>query len=276
MATNTINPYPIVGTQLTNGLAALSANLTNSSTVANLVTQVYNYVQSVYYPSAGSVPQDIQTEVQAAIYHIINGYNNSILRTSASCLTTKQAYFVELMLGLKLTNTTPINYLSSWILDIEDNITKAELSTDEQIPLLLGTQMASTMNTYWTSQVASPNTLWTSIFSSNTAENYANIPHWTAACIDGAIIGATASPLTGLITPSTDITSVTIISALAGALAIGAGKVMFGWVPRIQPTSVVSAMAGAIPQGTVVGGGMNANRANIPANINMPANPWKK
>ena len=57
-------------------------------------------------------------------------------------------------------------------------------------------------------------------------------------CVEGGLIGAKATPK-GLITPTIDIVSVNIISSLIGALAIGAGKVIFKWVPRIQPSELM-------------------------------------
>jgi hypothetical protein len=56
---NTFNPYPIIGTQITNGLDAIAAALTPTSSVDDLVNAIYAYIQPLYYPSS-AVPTQIQ------------------------------------------------------------------------------------------------------------------------------------------------------------------------------------------------------------------------
>lgn len=101
------------------------------------------------------------------------------------------------------------------------------------MPLLLGAVVAKTIYEYWRETIVKPGK-WTPFFQREIAINYANIPFWTVACIEGAFIGASASDR-GLIAPTTDIVSTEIVSSLIGSLAIGAGKVIFKWTPKIQP-----------------------------------------
>ena len=237
MATQTFNPFPLLATQLTSGMDSLAATLSPTSTVDDLVNAVYAYISSVYYSSTTGVPIQIEIEIKSAAYSIINAYNNN--PQSASLMYgPKQSYFIDLLLGLKTSTTTPINSINSWLLDIEDNITKDNLPISSQNSLLLATVQGKSIYAYWNTKVITPGT-WAPFFQTPAPLNYANIPNWLVACMEGALIGAQATS-NGLIAPTTDIVSVNIITALIGGLTIGAGKVIFKWVPRVQPSNLVT------------------------------------
>lgn len=240
---NTINPYPLLGTQLIAGMDAIATSMSPTSTVDDLVNVIYNYIQPIYYPapSSGVVPTQIEIEIKSVVYNVINVYNNNP-STSSLMYGPKQSYFIDLLLGLKTTNCTPINSINTWLLDIEDNIAKSDLQLAAQTPLFFATVEGKSIYAYWVAKTATPGP-WAPFFQTPNAANYANIPLWTTACIEGALIGAQAT-FRGLIAPTTEIVSVNMISALIGALAIGAGKVIFKFVPRVQPTSVVAGSNG--------------------------------
>jgi hypothetical protein len=245
--TSTFNPYPLIGSQITTastgGMDTIATAFGGgSSTVDDLVTAIYTYVQGIYYPAGGgAVPMNLQVEIRSVVYHIINAYNNKALGNTIP-YNGQQANFINMMLGCNTTNLVPIADLDNWFADIEDNISRSGLSLDDQSSLLLASEVARSMYAYWNTQVSGGASGWTglgSFVSPNTSyKNDINIPLWTMAAIEGALIGAKAAPK-GLITPTTDIVTVNIISALIGALAIGAGKVLFGWVPRIQPGDLI-------------------------------------
>ncbi|HXB40336.1 MAG TPA: hypothetical protein VNZ49_07315 [Bacteroidia bacterium] len=237
MATPTFNPYPQIGTELIAGMDSIASALTPASTVDDLVNAIYSYIQPIYYPLP-TVPKQIEIEIKSVAYHIINAYNNKALWTSMK-FSSQQMNFICMMLGGITDYKTPINAINSWLLDNEDNITKANLSIDDQVPLLLGIQEGKSIYKYWITKTAAPGT-WAPFFETAESHNYANVPHWLVACMEGGLIGSNTSP-NGLISPTIDIVSVDIISSLIGALAIGAGKVIFKWVPRIQPYQIVSA-----------------------------------
>lgn len=230
MATITYNPYPEIGQQLTKGLEAIASALTPTSTVDDFVNEIYKFIQPIYYPAP--VSKQLEIEIKSVAYNMINAYNNKTLNYNI-LYGPIQSNIIEMMLGSTTTDHTPINALKSWFLDIEDNITKSNLSIEAQTPLLLTTTCANNLYDYLVAKVATPG-VWASFFQTPAALNYANIPFWTAACMEGVLIGANATQK-GLIAPTTDIVSVDIISALIGGLAIGGGKIIFKWVPRIQP-----------------------------------------
>ncbi|MBI2723341.1 MAG: hypothetical protein HYX39_14300 [Bacteroidetes bacterium] len=242
MATRTFNPYPIIGTQLTDGMEAISKSLKATSTVDDLADAIYKYIQPIYYPAP--VSTQVQIEIKSVVYNVINAYNNQILQG----YDDEQMIIIGMMLGPTTTDKTPINSLDMWFENIEDNISEAGLSLEDQMPLLLAIEVEKTIYNYWITKVATPGN-WSKFFQPQTGLNYANIPFWVEACTEGALIGGNASDK-GLIAPTTDIVSVDIVSALIGALAIGAGKVIFKWVPRIQPIQ----LSMETPDGLVIGG----------------------
>lgn len=250
MATPTFNPYPLIGAQLTEGLDTIASKLKPTSTVEEFVDAVYNYVQPVYYP--GAVSKQIEIELKSVVYNIINAYVNNTIDDLG--FSAQQINFIDMMIGEATTESTPINAIGDWLADVQNNITEAKLNIEQQTPLLLAIICGITVYGYWNTKVQKPGK-WDPFFQTPAPLNYLNIPFWTSACIEGALIGSNATNK-GLIAPSTDIVSVDIVSALIGALSIGAGKVIFKWIPRIQPLEVIDGM--------YAGGFSDVSGANIP------------
>jgi len=148
----------------------------------------------------------------------------------------QQMIFVDMLLGETTTDNTPINSLGTWLTDIEDNVVSSNLSTDQLTPLLLGIESGKNIYEYWLKKVNDPGD-WKKFFQPELSQNYINIPYWLTSCIEGALVGASCSDR-GLIAPTTDIVTVEIVSSLIGSLTLGAGKVIFKWVPRIQPNQI--------------------------------------
>lgn len=240
MATQTLNPYPLIGKQLTDGLDEISKALTPSSTVDDLANAIFKYIQPLYYQ--GSKSTQIEIEIRSVVYNIINSYNNQ--KICGNMFNYQQMILVDMMLGETTTDYTPINALGAWLSDIEDNISETKLPIDEQTPLLLGIEVGKSVYNYWVNTVQNPGK-WQQFFQEDPSLNYMNIPFWLAACMEGGLIGASGSER-GLIAPTTDIVSVEIVSSLIGALAIGAGKVIFKWVPRIQPAELLGGFSAAV------------------------------
>lgn len=233
----TFNPYPLISTQLKDGLNAIATAFAGGgSTVDDLVTAIYDFIQPLYYPvsGGGAAPTYLQVEIKSVAYNIINSYNNTEFGKSLT-YNPQQMSIARQMIGLSCDKTTPINALDHWFTVIEENISRAGLSIDQQSSLLLGIEFSKSAYAYWIREVDNAMSVWSAFFQSTGDRNYPNIPFWTDACTEGALLGANASKK-GLIAPTTDIVSVNIVSALIGALAIGAGKVIFKWVPNI-PTN---------------------------------------
>lgn len=247
MAIVTFNPYPELGDKLIAGLDKVAASLTPTSSVEDFANAIFNYIQPIFYPASapGVSPPQIDIELKSVIYNIINAYSSKGIENLP--WTEQQVNFICMLLGSKTTTTTPVNALAVWLKDIQDNIPEVDLSIEEQSSLLFGTGAGLVIYNYWIGKVATPGE-WNKFFDAREPHNFANIPIWTAACIEGALIGANASQK-GLIAPSTDIVSVQIVSALIGAITIGAGKVIFKWVPEITPRELTTDASGYMSGG---------------------------
>jgi hypothetical protein len=221
----TVNPYTIFGTQFADGLTAISKALTPRSTIDDLVKAVYDYVQPIYYPKPTPI---IEIEIKSVIYNAINTYRNNLFNVSGGYDDVQAEFIDTILCSIK---KIPVNAIETALADAEDNVGKSGMSADEQTPLLLSLAYGSAAFDYWVAAVDKPGS-WKSFFNPNPAINYANVPFWTQAAIEGGLIGYNASPR-GLIAPTMDIVSTELISSLLGALAIGAGKVAFNWLPLI-------------------------------------------
>ena len=231
----TINPYPALGTQFTAGMNAIIAGLPGSPTINDLVTQVTTYVESVYY--SGTPPSFTQNlEIKSVAYSAINSYvNGTIEGRNSSLYNSSQKSFINMLIGPSLTNYLTVDTIGSRILDIEDNISKSNFKIEDQTPLLFATMIGETVYTYWIAQIALgvASTWNTSYFAPAKVSAIGNVPFWTAAAIEGTLIGA-KSTSRGMIQPTTEIVGMEMLSALIGALTIAAGKVVFLWIPRMQ------------------------------------------
>lgn len=259
MSQATVNPYEIIGTQYAAGLAAIIAALPVSPTIDDLVTAVYNYVQPIYYPvSMGvTVPLQVQTEIKSVANHAINSYINSLVPSGSAMFVPSQFPFIGALIGSVVSKCLPIN-LTNWIGDVEDNITKTDLTVDEQRPILMATAIGEAAYTYWrTETLAGGGSAWASYFILNN-NDYNSIPYWVEASMNGGLCGYGAN-YQGLVEPNTDRFSTTMISSLIGSLTIAAGKVIFGWIPRITKkltlnSQTVSALSNAATGTQVING----------------------
>jgi hypothetical protein len=230
MAQNTVNPYSVLGSQYVSGLASIIGSLPGSPAISDLVTAVYNYIITTFY---GGTPPPLQiiTELQSISYHTINSYVNSLVPKGSAMFTPSQYPVINMLIGKSVTKNLPI-YLTDWITDVEDNITKTELKVDEQRPLLMATAIGELAVGYWTlATQAGGSSPWAPYFILNNSD-YNSIPYWVEASMHGALAGYGAN-IQGLIEPTDHRYTTTMLSALIGALTIAAGKVIFGWIPRI-------------------------------------------
>jgi hypothetical protein len=129
----------------------------------------------------------------------------------------------------------PFESLKTWILDIEDNITKSDLTYEEQIPLLLATQVGNTDYDYWISKLNVPGSWAPYIPTSAALKTSPLLVYWVIASIVGTLVTANLSARYGLIdSNSRPAVGIDIASALAGSIGVAAGKVIFDYIPRIQ------------------------------------------
>lgn len=229
MSQITLNPYPALGTEFTAGMNAIIAIPPPS--IDALVSDVVAYVQGIYYTAAITPAQVI--ELKSVAYSAINSFVNG--GTSNALYNSKQKSIIDMLTGPSLHSFLTVDTIGNRILDVEDNITKANLSVEEQTPLFFATMIGNTAYTYWLAQIAlGAGSSWnTPYFVPAKVSAMGNVPFWISAAIEGTLIGAKSTMRT-MIDNTTQVVGNEIISALIGGLTIAAGKVIFLWIPRLQ------------------------------------------
>lgn len=163
------------------------------------------------YTSIGTNPQG-EESVRATIANAINGY---IQNGGAS------PYLHQLQ-------SVPVTTLITMFDRMADAMVAAPVlkgnASRAQMVLAIGQADAE----YWGTQIAAPVNPWASYMSSNAALNYSSVPYWTDAAMFGAHFDFYQDNAN-----DSNATASVIISALAGSLVVAAGKVVFGWVPKI-------------------------------------------
>ncbi len=249
MSQSTINPYSTLGTDFTNGLVTfIGAYSSGAVTLTELISEINTIIEGDFYTSASAQQQ---IEINANTTNAINSYINGLLWGNKTIYNARQMKFIR-MLSREALRKIEVVALNNYLLDVEDNITKSDLTVPEQIPLLIATMLGETAYSYWNTDVnaTGASQKWTGYYQSNQAYNYANIPFWVAAAIEGALVGYGSSPDASL-EPTTAMVSSKMIAALQGALAVNIALVALQIIPRItNPLTLnmgtVSALGGRI------------------------------
>ncbi len=213
------NPYlTTVGQQHEDGLTAIEAALPGTEFLDTIIS----YIETTYYPSA-----DLQTknEIVSVLSFSIDNYINNHLKGYSA----QQNYFIRALLNGLF--EVPVDSIQTFLMDVNDQINRSGMSTAEEVPLFMATAVAAFNYDYWVSAIASPGN-WSPYFNADAAINYANIPHWVYAAIFGTLASANHARTYGLIDPP-PVIGVDMVSAIAGSLAMGAGKVIEKFLPRL-------------------------------------------
>jgi hypothetical protein len=231
---NTVNPYPQIGKQLTQGLGAIIAQLPASPTIDDLADAIYAYVQPLYYlPST-----KLEIEVKSVVYNVANSYRNNQVLNGNAVFDSEQAPFIEMLIGSEMTVNFAPDSLLDRLVDIEDNVGTSDLTVMAQTPLFLATISGSSAALYWGTELSNPQSQWIAYFSTNAGQNYSNSLLWSLAAMNGALAGYGAVS-NSMIEPTTSVVTNKMVSALIGALTATVGKVIFNWIPRIvKPLSL--------------------------------------
>lgn len=223
----TINPYTgSVGAKHAEGLAAIASGLVSNMAFPQLNQLLYGYIKPIYYPSADEVTNN---ELYSVLPYAANGYVNGLF----SNYTEAQMDFIYTLTSGVV--SLPVESIQPFILDVEDNITKSDLAFEEQIPLLMATAVGYSDVNYWLAQIAIADSAWytRNYFSPQQYVNRSSLPYWSQAAIIGTLMGADKAKTYGLLDPP-KIAGVDIVTAIMASIGVAAGKVMFGWIPRLQ------------------------------------------
>lgn len=208
-----INPYSKLAQQYQAGLDAIITDIGTGGpgtvTINQLTEAVYDYIVSVF-TDLGSSPEG-EASVKAMVANAINGYLDN--GGSSPFLSVLQA--------------VPPVALGNQFDRLFDASRAARVlrgnAGRQQMTIALGQADAQ----YWGTQIATTGS-WVAYMSGNEAIDTASVPYWTDAAMFGAqfdyyqVNGTDARA-----------TSMVFASALTGALAVSAGKMVFGWVPKV-------------------------------------------
>lgn len=206
-----VNPYSKLAQQYQDGLDAIITDIGTGGpgtvTVDQLVESVMQYVQVLFdidHTAEGDAG------VRALVANAINGY----LDNGGSSPF------------LKVLQAVPPVALGNQFDRLFDASRAARVlrgnAGRQQLTIALGQADAQ----YWAAQIATTGS-WVAYMSGNEAIDTASVPYWT----DAAMFGAQFDYYQ---VNGTDSKAVSMVyaSAIAGALAVSAGKMVFGWVPK--------------------------------------------
>jgi|GEM_PF-4898828 len=239
-----VNPYSKLAQQYQDGLDAIITDIGTGGpgtvTVDQLIESVMHYVQALFDIDHTA---DGDAGVRALVANAINGYLDN--GGSSPFLKVLQA-IPPVALGNQFDRLFDASRAA--------RVLRGNAGR-QQLTIALGQADAQ----YWAAQIATTGS-WVAYMSGNEAIDTASVPYWT----DAAMFGAQFDYYQ---VNGTDSKAVSMVyaSAIAGALAVSAGKMVFGWVPnKKQPdTKIITEVARTIV----------ANGGKIPFGVPAPVNP---
>ncbi len=212
-----------------------------------MVNAVYAYVATTYLDSSATPPVPprllFEQSLKSLIYSIVNGFLN-IQSGEYLLYTPEQMEFINRLMETTLACGNPEDMPQN-ISNIEDEITRSNLTTAEQMPLLYATAVGQAAYTYWVNVLNTPPAAsnWTN-FITSFAPGIVKFPYWIAASMQGTLLGISlydskynSNPqmngqLSAALQMVLDLAGGNIILALFGCLSVGSGKVALNLQPR--------------------------------------------
>ena len=267
MANSTVNPYgslssfpPAAGTIAVAWQNALVAAGGATSSVDAMNSAIASNLFGVYYTNGIGANRPVLNEnynlygptLVSILGECSNDYMDGSLRSSNAFSALQWQYIDDLLKGIY---TVPIASIAAnsnivvapvntagYLEGIQDRVAQSSLSSEEKSPLFMALIIGITAYSYWLNVVHTPTTppynIWNNFLDNVSAAapgsavdspyNWINIPRYIAAAMEGCLLGYANYTL--MDPPRT--TSNSIMSMLAGAASINAGKVIFRWVPN--------------------------------------------
>ena len=206
-----LNPYATLAQQHKDGLDAIITSIGTGGpgtvSLDDLVDAVYDYLTTVYTQLTS--PEGENT-TRTTIINAINGYlDNGGSSPYLGILQRVPAASLGNLFDRMFDSSSAARHLKG-------------NAGRQQMVIAIGQADAE----YWGNQIATVGS-WVAYMSSNTAIDMASMPFW----VDAAMFGAQFDYYQVNATDSMS-TSLVYISALTGSLAVAAGKMVFGWVPK--------------------------------------------
>ncbi len=239
MTTTYRNPYPFMASLFTDGLDAIATALNpiTDPTIDDLVTAVYDYMETIVSENENAPPERL---LKAGIINCINAYINAQAGGYLQYDGAQMGYVYRL---LEQPVTCSPDNVKQEILNIEDLLVQSGLTPQQQTPLFMTSEMGKAAFDYWVAKLESEGD-WEPFMGSISGPRV-NFPYWVAAAMEGSLAGFSLVKTYNHAGPLNEFAFLIgagfgYLGPLAGALTVGAGKVVFKWEPR-EIASVSSA-----------------------------------
>gem|GEM_PF-2612071 len=178
----------------------------------------------------------------------VNAYRDNNLRNELYYNETQRMLVASILMAIK---NSPPESIDELLSDAEDKVSEAGLSSTEQAPLFMAIALGKGSYAYWRSVIGECNppppdsssssssslAKWQPYLDCNRAINYANLPFWVCATMEGAMLGYAQVNSFNFKIPGVlnalGVTGGTLTAGIA-SLGVSAGKVIYKWVPRVK------------------------------------------
>jgi len=182
----------------------------------------------------------------------VNAYRDNNLRNELYYNETQRMLVASILMAIK---NSPPESIDELLSDAEDKVSEAGLSSTEQAPLFMAIALGKGSYAYWRSVIGECNppppdsssssssslAKWQPYLDCNRAINYANLPFWVCATMEGAMLGYAQVNSFNFKIPGVlnalGVTGGTLTAGIA-SLGVSAGKVIYKWVPRMPKLSL--------------------------------------
>lgn len=242
MSCNTYNPFFNLGREFDKGMDHVIENLPTpllDATFEDLNKVLADYLIDIMN-STGS-PQNSENIAYSILPNAANSYQNASLGNDRVFNETQMMLFSTLVSSIK---NNDVEGIPKVLDETEEEIAKSGLNSEQQAPLFLAVEMGKKSYDFWVTQIdAGGESDWADFLNSNAAINFANLPFWVVASMEGSLSGyaqflqmdMAAGNAYNYIGRSS-----TATIAMVAAVGISAGKAMFKWVqkPSIRITDI--------------------------------------
>jgi hypothetical protein len=226
METNTLNPYSTIGEYHKNGLDFIIDKIEDDPNKLNTV--LCDYISKLF--NYETEPSPVLDAMELASIFTIS--KNAYINSENLQVTFGQVQFISLLiLGIK---NIPTIEIPQYFSDIEENISKSNLSQNEKMPLFLATSIGKANYNYWMDQINDPQSAWINYFNSNPAINIGTIPYWVSAAIYATLYFCFKATYFTSLKGAPKMNGPDFVTALTAGLAVGAGKLLQRYIPKIK------------------------------------------
>lgn len=213
-----ISPFSPLGKKHIQGLDAVIADIVAYNAglappIEDLIRYVTGYLSTTYSITDISALDALH----AGLSDCINSY---LAGSSAGSIG-----FVGL-------NSVDVADIPSYLTRLEQSAKAAPSVNSPQASRLLALAIGKANHEYWNTQLNIVGSDWVNFFGGNLAIDTARMPYWIGAAMCGSTSGFRQVKACDSLGSTNH-----LVTALGGSILVGAGRIIYGWVPRIPVVS---------------------------------------